>query len=134
MCMKIITYKKLHRPKVNQDGYCLGYKVLDLNDCSPYQGILYKRGINKSDRESTELTTQETFSGLIRNGFHLFLSLKEAKKEVLEWDDNIVNTKIVKVYFKPEDIVAIGIWDDTGINVRNAVVTKLLIKSLKNIK
>jgi len=41
--------------------------------------------------------------------------------------------KIIKVYFKPKDIVAIGTWSDNN-DIREIVVNKLTIKSLKNVK
>ena len=40
--------------------------------------------------------------------------------------------KLIEVYFKPEDVVATGVWDD-AVTPENVVVTKMLIKTLKDI-
>ena len=126
MCMHVKD--EAVNPKVLKNGFVLGYKILINNDrnVSPCEYFKYVLGENISDRISKERFEYEKY-GIVK-GFHIFRNLKSAKI----WLD--MNEKIIKVYYKPEDVVAYG---DTfyGLTKLPTVVTmKLTIKSFDGIK
>ena len=82
------------------DGYCIGYKVLSFRNDSPFKGFVYKEGINVS---STNIFDERCLNNHpVHFGLHIFLNYKDALK------DKQRNNKIVKVFFKKEDVVAYG--------------------------
>jgi len=135
MCLSINKNVKL--PKVQKDGYCIGYKVISkLNNDSLYHFYGYEIGVNKSTREGKFLTQAEISSGTVQKGFHIFLRLRTAKRAMYFKSGyyNFSSTrKIIKVSYKPEDVVALGTWEWSPISPHNVVVTEMLIKSLDHI-
>lgn len=124
MCLII---NKVKSPKVQKDGYCVGYKVIySSNNESIYRSNFYALGENNSTRENKALSLYEINCDKVSEGFHLFLRLKDAKSQC-----NDVR-KVIRCFFKPEDVVAFGTWE-CGDGCPNVVVTKLLIKSLDHI-
>jgi len=141
MCMMINNDVKL--PTVDKDGYCVGYKIVMYNNSSFFfDHFKYKLGLNVSGRVSKELVPYETINQQVDAGLHIFLDLKETKKEFrarnykyfrfcpLNLFSLYRDEKIIKVYFKPEDVIATGFYF-IGCNSKNAVVMQLFIKSLK---
>ena len=138
MCLKIDPDVQL--PQANTQGYCVGYKVIRTNNYPSYQhGIPYKKGIVESDRGSKELTESEQASKNILSGIHIFLDFQDAKIEVDHWNRDYHNEKIIKVYFKPEDVIATGyfyayhIEGSDVIKFKTTVVMKVLVRSVKGI-
>jgi len=125
MCLKIDNTISL--PKVDEDGYYKGYKVIYPNNYSILRGYLYQMGLNQSSRKNVNLYTSEKNYKLIDLGFHLFLNYKSAKI-LASYQKS--GAKVIEVYFKQEDIVATGKWS----SYRNVVVTKLLVKSLEEVR
>ena len=124
MCMSL--NKRVKLPKVNSQGYCLAYKVVRYNHISTYQNYAYCEGVNYSGRGDKRLTALEKELGEVSAGFHLFVNLRAAK-----FYANQANCKIIEVYFKPVNVVALGTWGINGMH--NVVVTKLVVKSLEGI-
>lgn len=125
MCLEINKSVKL--PKVNEEGYCVGYKLLlrGTNRASFRNDFIYRKGINVSDRPSKELTDEEKTLASISKGIHVFLNFKNTKDLSIRYNGD----KIIEVYFKPEDVVATGTF-----GARHCVVVlKVLVKSLKNL-
>lgn len=128
MCLKI--QKRVKLPKVRKDGYCIGYKVISFDNNSIYQFHEYTIGENLSNREDKSLTSTEKVFDEVEKGFHIFLCLRIAKESVLMTGNAYFRErKMIRVYFRPKDVVATGTWGTSN----NVVVTKMLIKSLKHI-
>lgn len=132
MCLKIDN--TVHNTRRKENGYCVAYKNVTKKiihgreeNLSPFNNKhKYNIGVNIANVGSALLTEEEVSTCCIDHGFHLFLDYKVAKRIAKEY-----NNKTIKVYYKPEDVRAYGIWEDRPI--RNVVVTKLLVKSLKGI-
>jgi len=117
-------------PKPNKEGYCVGYKSIRKDNRSSWRLFKYNKGVNVSDRPYQELTNEEKITNRISQGILVFLNLEEARVEAKHWRE-----KVIKVYFKPEDVVATGTYTSYNtILSKNAVVMKVLIKSLTPIK
>lgn len=146
MCLKID--KNIKPKKVNKDGFCVGWKLINENNSAIIQSDWdYKEGLNVSDRiDYPELVKDENDFKRVDYGFHLFLDKKWAKKlydyRVNRYGYNSYKccTKLVKVFYKPKDVVAYGTMNYTGIpeeeinNAPNVVVRQLTIKSLTGVK
>jgi len=128
MCLAICNDVKL--PPVNKQGYCVGYKVIQPDNRSSWYDHIYKKGVNYSNRIYKELDSHERSIQQIKNGIHVFLNLEEARREEKRWMDE----KIIKVYFEPEDVVATGTYTYDGDISSNAVVLKVLVKSLNKVR
>jgi len=128
--MCLVINKKVRNNNHKEDGYCVGYKSIykDSNE-SIYRDHIYRIGENKSDRGDNTLTQSETLYLTVHYGFHLFLHLRDAKDKTLGYSQR----KIIKVFYKPEDVVAYGNWEEER-GSPNVVVTKVLVKSLNDIK
>jgi len=123
MCLRIATTVK--SPKVNKDGYCVGYKAILKDNYSVYQHYKYVKGINKSNRENKNVSFTERSCG-VYDGIHVYLNSEFANRDI-RWRDA---DKIIKVYFKPNDIVSTGYFFGRDC----AVVMKVLVKSLNGVK
>lgn len=130
--MCLLIDKKVRNNHHKEDGYCVGYKVLRDNNNSPYRGRSYSIGWQEAFLKEEE-NLQE-----VRYGLHLFLNKKEAMMELKDW--GIIwgssNYKIIKVYYRIEDVIAYGTFDimrTRGIT-KSVAVKKLLVKSLKDIR
>lgn len=128
----------------------IAYKILKPDMKSQFEGFQWQMGTYKSDRESTELTELETESLEVDRGFHFFtekpkdcpyrcrdqslcryLYLYRCPYQYLNQRlylnqylylcllDNPIN-KVYKVKIQPQDLVAIGIWD----NLESIAATK----------
>jgi hypothetical protein len=146
MCLKIDKSVKLKKP--NKDGFCIGWKLVREDNSALIQSSYkYEVGLNFSDRiEYPELEDEEKAFNSVDYGFHLFLQKNGAKK-LLEYrinrygkDDYKNKCKLIKVFYKPKDVVAYGTMEynsfaeDELNKVHNVVVNKLTIKSLKREK
>ena len=129
MCLEIVKNAKAKKP--NADGYCIGWKVVDTDNGAPYHwvhgGYLYKEGKNVSDRLSKDIQSWEHKN--INHGFHVYGSRKSARLGKIRYYALAQHcphpkTKIIKVYFKPEDVIAYGTENEIA-------VIKLTINSLK---
>lgn len=91
----------------------IGWKVISTPWDKDGDGVLgtsliyrhnWKQGINKSNRESTELTKSESINSKVRKGFHVFTTLKAAK----DYNDRCNEEMICPVRIEPEHVVAVG--------------------------
>ena len=126
MCMIIDKRVKVTE---TEDGYLVAYKNVNQHGMSPFQySHTFVVGENQSSRSCAELTKREDKGEWVIEGFHLFVNKDDAIKSAVRWHD-----KTIKVYFKPEDVVATGVWEDNT-SCQNVVVTKLIVKSLEKVK
>ena len=127
--MCLVINKKVRNNHRKEDGYYVGYKVIykESNE-SIYRDHIYKTGVNHSDRKDKALAEYEITQGAVHYGFHLFLNLKDARQKSCGYGQR----KIIKVFYKPEDVVVYGNWEEER-GSSNVVVTKVLVKSLNGI-
>jgi len=129
--MCLIIDKKVRNNHHKENGYCVGYKVLKWDDMSPYRQRLYQIGW-----ENAQLGREENLQEVLY-GLHLFLNKKDAITELEDWGKtfNRDEYKIIKVYYKPKDVIDYGIFRIGGwISTKTVAVKKLLVKSLKDIR
>jgi hypothetical protein len=101
--------------RTNSKGLIEGYKAFRKDFYNNNKIIsLYKnfytwkyRGWNYSKRASNILTADESRSRKIFNGFHSFLNKKDALMEK-DWYTDVI---IRKVWFKPEHLIAVGVFN-----------------------
>jgi hypothetical protein len=131
--MCLLIRQKTQRNKVKQvylmsnnlhaKDMIIGYKTFKKDGdqlCTFYKRKFVSKGLIKSDRASKSLTFYEKQEGYIEHGCHFFLTLEDAKRDLashlmLYGDKRSV---IRKIYFKPEDLVAVGCfnrWCDSGV-------------------
>jgi hypothetical protein len=141
MCLSLvggIVIDKTLLGKPNSKGLYSGYKVFDNYAAVPnsiFYGHLWKRGWNNSSRictydrhiQANLITKEEQEKGRIWQGFHIFLN----KKDAVETKNSRIHDLSVlicrKVYFKLDDVVATGGWDQHT-TIKCAVVTKLFVR------
>lgn len=157
MCMLLKNNKvDKNHGKVNSDGYLVGYKVIYSNNKSflyPHSWDKnWKDGLNKSDRRTTSIIGREEHNGFVYKGFHIFLTKKATKiyreRQKKDCSENVrknMGLKIIKLYYKPTDIVSYGytiyefkIRDGRMVDcsvkyLKTVVVTKCMVKSLEGI-
>jgi len=124
MCLYINNFVKL--PKVNKEGYCVGYKTLSFDNLSIYRYYRYVKGINKSNRKTKDMDGFERCSNNVRKGIHVYLNSEFANRDIISGNAD----KIIKVYFKPEDVIKTGTFEERDC----AVVMEVLVKSLNDIR
>jgi hypothetical protein len=117
--------KYLLENKPNAQGFIVGYKLFKRYEqllTFFHEGRVFQEdnvfsGLVKSNRISKKITDDEEELGQIYKGCHFFLTLKDAKHELRFY--SIQQDKVIhKIYFKPEDLVAIGQynkWCDSGV-------------------
>lgn len=106
----IIVYKLLRRSNsISKQNPALLY--------SPYQNANWRKGINKSNRESEHLTVEEIDLTCVHNGLHFFTSYRATAKERQHF---LCSTEIWAAKVLIKDIVAIGVYDNA--NVLNSLV------------
>jgi len=156
MCM-ILKNGKIDKNhgKVNSDGCLVGYKVIYNNDHSLLYGWdkKWEEGLNRSNRRTTSFLNYEEHNGPVYKGFHIYLSKKATKiYRERQKKDNSKNVrknkglKVIKVYYKPTDIVSYGytkineykirdgrMVDCSTKHLKTVVITKCMVKSLKGI-
>ena len=128
--MCLVINKRVKLPKVQKDGYCIGYKVISNMNDSVYQVHQYTIGLNRSTRMDKRFDEYEVYNNRIERGFHIFLRLRTATDKMYRGISRY--RKLIKVFFKPEDVVALGTWQLKN-SSHNVVVTKMFIKSLDHI-
>lgn len=127
--MCLVINKRVKLPKVQKDGYCIGYKVISNMNDSIYQVHKYTIGLNRSTRMYKRLDEYEVSSNKVEQGFHIFLRLRTAIDKMYKCS---CERKVIKVFFKPIDVVALGTWQHKN-SSHNVVVTKMFIKSSDHI-
>ena len=137
--MCLIIDKKVRNNHHKEGGYCVGYKVLRSDNRSPYQFATYGIGWKEATLRIEPYPTYK-----VNYGLHIFLNKKEAILERSSPDSpDSPDFKIIKVYYKPEDVIAYGTFDMWRLSlanvniitsVVNVAVKKLLVKSLKDIR
>ena len=141
MCLYADQKKKL--PRVDAEGYCIGWKVVDSDNTSPFKWVIprvheYKIGLNVDlGFNSSKNETGSACGYRVRSGFHICATRKDAR-QLAKNECFCKNPRAIQVFFKPEDVVATG---SSNVNLKNKdgsvrspkgiVVTKLTIKSLK---
>jgi len=146
MCLIVKDGIKLG--KINSEGFHIGWELITKDNLPVFMpmpvNLSYKIGENISNRSErcspndiingTKFYIFENMGGRIRIdfGYHLCLTRKEARaiRHVGRPSQDRKTGKVIKVYYKPEDIIATGVWGDDGIT-KSVVVDKLTIKSLK---
>ena len=121
MCLRVDKSVKAKKP--NSLGYCVGWKLMTKFHNAIYSCGDYKLGLNTSNRQNkshgcdTGLNDdqihykQEMHRNLVAKGYHLFLKRDDARylKKISILEDELEEGLIiVKVYYKPEDVVAYG--------------------------
>ena len=139
MCMLI--KRSIQTKKPNKDGFYTGWKVVTKANFPIffYQG--YNIGENISSRSyclsqyssellSNQLTLKEIIDQKVDYGFHICLDRKDAR--LANQYSSTRRKKIIKVYYKREDVLAYGVWSDDK-NVKQVVVDKMTIKSFEGV-
>ena len=135
MCLKVTTIKVPNRK--NTDGFHLGWKVLRENNSPVFfpKEYTYAVGENVPRDLQNMLTTSFADGERIHQGLHLFLTRKDARAFLKHVGTTYGVAKIVKAYYKYEDIMSYGITDShvafASGGTPSVVVKKLTIKSLK---
>jgi len=129
--MCLLKDKKVRNNHHKENGYCVAYKIIRDSNYAPFMdNFKYSTGINIAERNYEENNSTFAFSGL-----HLFLSLKETKDFFLD-RFAFEYVKIIKVFYKPEDVLFYGHSIDAPFpaakkNGRSVVVKFCLVKSLE---
>jgi len=145
--MCLLVDKSIKPNKPDKDGFCIGWKIIKENNSALIQdGYFYNLGLNFSSLYYDADIGPNFSIGYKRiyEGFHLFLNKNGARKlwnfRKKRYDkDYIDNTKLIKVFYKPEDVVAYGKMEysfsgDPINETPNVVVKKLTIKSLEGVR
>ena len=138
--MCLIIDKKIKAKKPNKDGFCIGWKLLQDNTVSPYRGYRYKKGMNVATLGHEPDPNEE-----IHYGFHLWTTRSSARVSLKDWNiisNTNTNFKIIKVYYKPEDVIAYGKYSQPNHFKENSpaewfrcvAVKRLTVRSLEGIK
>lgn len=150
MCLR--KYKETRNNHHKEDGYCIAYKVIRKNNFSIFcqkETFIYHIGENIPDATfhpdiyAFYLNKNYVEGERVDYGLHLFLD-KSIAKGLISWNEKHImnsseNMKIIKVYYKPEDVIAYGrsntfhSFDDKEVE-KSVVVRKLTIKSLDPIE
>ena len=141
--MCLLKDKKVRNNHHKEDGLYVAYKIIRNDNVAPFQdSFKYSIGINIAEMSYLE----EENSTFAFSGLHLFLSLKETKDFFHRSSscfcllDHLVfeYVKIIKVFYKPEDVLFYGHsidapWEAAKKNGRSVVVKSCLVKSLEPI-
>lgn len=133
--MCLLKDKKVRNNHHKENGYCIAYKIIQNNDCSLFMSeFQYKVGVNIPEKDNSN---ERCFSKFVFSGLHLFLSLKETKAFISN-RFNYQVFKIIKVFYKPKDVLFYGHTVDAAFqlakkNGRSVVVKSCLVKSLKSV-
>jgi len=144
MCLRV--NKKVRNNHHKENGYCVAYKVIFHDNTTLFarcDDFVYTIGENVPYRlyelDYKRSLFQRFNDETVYFGLHLFLDKCIAKKLVSRHNDtDSKNAKMIKVYYKPEDVIAYGKSNTfTSFDVggeKSVVVRKLTIKSLDPIK
>lgn len=147
MCLKV--YKKIRNNHHKENGYCVAYKVIRKDNFSIfYQKETFQYHIGENVPKVTiffksHLNRKYNVGDDVDDGLHLFLDKSMAKGLIL-WNEKHSyncpeNMKVIKVFYKPEDVIAYGVsntyfyFSDNEVE-KSVVVRKLTIKSLDPIE
>ena len=120
--------------KPDKDGYLIGYKVIKNCNGSIYYRHDWKLGLNTSDRGTINPSPYEIKTTRVEQGFHAFFSKEMAKKYCRGGE-----YRVIKIFYKPKDVVSYGltcfdnVGNDNAIEAKSVVVTKCTVKSLKGV-
>ena len=136
MCLYI--YDNIKPKRANKEGYCEAWKVVTIDNEAPLHDFIYDIGENFSSRVCPsfpidKMHVPET-SYKVEEGFHIFLKRSDArnfKKNAIMDGKSIKKEKIIKVYYKPEYVVAYGTLNYSL--MQTVVVSRLTIKSLEGV-
>jgi len=140
--MCLVVDKSIKPNKPNKDGFCIGWKIVKEDNSALIQDDwVYQLGENLSSRCYHSIDGREEIT--VYEGFHLFLNKNGARKlweyRKKRYDKDYTSKKLIKVFYKPEDVVAYGkmaysFLGDPINETPNVVVDKLTIKSLEKVK
>jgi hypothetical protein len=136
MCLHITknverdTELYLKTAKRNKKGYLTAYKIftkgigirLGIIE-TPFQRSICVSGLNVSSRTSKQLGNSEFVFGSVVEGFHSILDVDVKNIKNYLYEGEIIR----KVYFRPEWVVAVGIWRHWQ-NIKSIVTTKLIMR------
>lgn len=128
MCMKIKDFKSDKINKLKKNGKETFYKIVSKTNSSPFKYFFWKGGWNKSSRDSAKIDFYEKMGYKIYFGFHVLLSLKDAKRFLRNYDRGF---KIIKVTCYSEDFVSTGLTCNVSNlldNIKCAVFTKCFVR------
>lgn len=143
--MCLLKDKKVRNNHHKEDGYLVAYKIVNENNRAPFmRDFKYEVGENPAYKNPV-FQPHPSRDGLLDfafYGLHLMLSLEETKDFVVShFSDEfaLFNAKIIKVYYKPEDVIAYGYAIDAAFynakkNGRSVVVKSCLVKSLEDVR
>lgn len=135
MCL---TIQESVKPKFNKNGVGIFYKILrgDLDGSiySPFHDLPYKKeSIIQSSRVSKQLVQETQLrKNVVLRGIHVFLNNKEISRVIgitANWTGYPKNCLFAaRMVCLEDDLVAAGIWSDTGIEA--AVFMKVKFTSV----
>jgi hypothetical protein len=137
MCLEITKESIKETEELKAKGLpIVAYKILWPDMESMYKRFQWELGENKSDRESAELTEEELEFKEIHEGFHFFKNKPEICPNEC-WSQYLCHyryrcpyryqypyqyryqclvkesaNKVFKVEIKPENLIALGTWED----------------------
>ena len=145
--MCLVVNKTVRNNHHKENGYCVAYKVIRLDNSTLFvrsYDFLYKVGENIPCEPSYIFNKKYCYAERVERveyGLHLFLDKSIAKGLISYFERTYLlqnaaeNMKIIKVYYKPEDVIAYGFSNTyRGEREKSVVVRKLTIKSLDPIK
>ncbi len=139
MCLEICRNKSVNTKKIknliktnSENGLVFGYKHFRKNRktgtiTSTYSSsFIWQPSWNFSSRCIKRINEDELYDGEVNRGFHIFLNKKDALWDMHDFCETNPNFKyfVRKVWFKPEDLVAVG--DFAG--MPSAVIDSLYVR------
>ena len=128
MCLKIDNSVTL--PKPNKKGLIKGYKKVSITANSAasinYPNYQWQAGWNYSGRTNPTLTLNEKTTRIVSNGLHVYKHNEGRLKGLPPY----YQYAKLRVYFKPEDVIAKGVTDKrfSFFKSKSFVVTKVFVE------
>jgi len=130
MCLFV---EKIKKPKVHKNGFCTAWKVITDDNKSPFFNVISQYRVHSYQIGEN---IDKFYNGIdVDYGFHLLLKKGDAK--ILSKDKCFSRpVKAIKVFYKPEDVIAYGKSNVTILNnlPHGVTVKKLTVKSLDEVK